>query len=62
MLDKVEEHAVENSGHSLTGAIPALSVIEVDDKYRKLAGHLLANVYIADSEEALQKQQWIYHY
>ena len=27
---------------------------EVDDKYRKLAGHLLANVYIADSEEALQ--------
>jgi len=54
MLDKVEEHAVENQGHTLQGAIPALSVIEVDDKYRSLAGHLLANVYIADSEEALQ--------
>ena len=54
MLDKVEEHAVENQGHTLQGAIPALSVIEVDDKYRSLAGHLLANVFIADSEEALQ--------
>ncbi|MES1217638.1 MAG: chromosome segregation protein SMC [Bacteroidota bacterium] len=54
MLDKVEEHALENSGHTLQGAIPALSVIEVDDKYQKLAGHLLSNVYIADSEEALQ--------
>ena len=54
MLDKVQEHAVDNSGHVLSGGIPALSVIEVEDKYRKLAEHLLGNVYIADSEEALQ--------
>jgi chromosome segregation protein len=54
MLDKVEEHAVITSDHVLGGAIPALTVIEVEDKYRKLAEHLLTNVYIADSEEALQ--------
>ncbi len=54
MLEKVNEHAVEATDHILSGAIPALSVIEVDDKYRKLAEHLLGNVYIADSEEALQ--------
>ncbi|MBL7762351.1 MAG: chromosome segregation protein SMC, partial [Chitinophagaceae bacterium] len=54
MLDKVREHAVDNNGHVLSGGIPALSVIEVEDKYRKLAEHLLGNVYIADSEEALQ--------
>lgn len=54
MLDKVAEHAVNTSDHVLGGAIPALNVIEVEDKYRKLAEHLLTNVYIADSEEALQ--------
>ncbi|MBS1610039.1 MAG: chromosome segregation protein SMC, partial [Bacteroidetes bacterium] len=54
MLDKVAEHAVNTSDHVLGGAIPALNVIEVEDKYRKLAEHLLSNVYIADSEEALQ--------
>ena len=54
MLDKVDQHALETSGHEFEGAIPALQVIEVDDKYRKLAEHLLGNVYIADSEEALQ--------
>lgn len=54
LLNKFEEHAREASGHQLEGAIPALSVIEVDDRYRKLAEHLLGNVYIADSEDALQ--------
>src|SRR5439155_24053428 len=33
---------------------PALSVVDVEDKYRKLAEHLLSNVFIADSEDALQ--------
>ena len=40
--------------HQLEGAIPALSVVEVEEKYRKLAEHLLSNVFIADSEDALQ--------
>ncbi len=38
----------------LEGAIPAISVIEVEEKYRKLAEHLLKNVFIAGSEEVLQ--------
>ena len=40
--------------HHLEQAIPALSVVEVDDRYKKLAEHLLSNVYIADNEEVLQ--------
>ncbi len=39
---------------SVQGAIPALNVVEVDEKYRKLAEYLLGNVFIADSEDALQ--------
>lgn len=47
------EHAPEE--HSpLNGAISALSVVDVEPKYRKLAEHLLANVFIADNEDALQ--------
>lgn len=51
LLDKIE--GAQNSGHSLDGALSALSVVEVDDKYRKLAEHLLSNVFIAEGEEAL---------
>ncbi len=40
--------------HLLQGAIPALSVVDVEEKYRKLAAYLLQDVYIADSEDALQ--------
>ena len=39
--------------HSIPGAIPALSVVEVDEKYRKLAEHLLNNVFIAENDEVL---------
>ena len=35
------------------GTIPALSVIEVDDKYSNLAKHLLGNVFIAENDDAL---------
>src|SRR5688500_19428115 len=31
-----------------------MNVIEVDDKYRKLAEYLLSNVFIAENEEALE--------
>ncbi len=34
-------------------AIPAMEVIEVDEQYRKLAEHLLGNVFIAENEDAL---------
>jgi chromosome segregation protein len=34
--------------------IKALDVIEVDDQYKKLAEHLLANVFIAENDEAIE--------
>jgi chromosome segregation protein len=51
LLDKLNETPVETHDHaSLQGAISALDVIEIDEKYRNLARHLLANVIIADNE------------
>jgi chromosome segregation protein len=44
----------ERPPHTLEGGIPALSVVDVEEKYRKLAEHLLGNVYIADNEDVLQ--------
>ena len=40
--------------HQPEGTIPALSVIEIDGKYSKLAAQLLGNVYIAESDTALE--------
>ena len=54
LLDKVNQGDAVVSSHQLEGAIPALSVVEVEEKYKKLAEHLLGNVFIADSEDALQ--------
>jgi chromosome segregation protein len=62
LLDKIQNHDLldrrdlqENEEvYRLEGAIPALSVIDVEEKYRKLAEHLLGNVFIADNEDALQ--------
>ena len=62
LLDKIQNHDFQDfkdseeiqEAHKLEGAIPALSVIDVEEKYKKLAEHLLGNVFIADNEEALQ--------
>jgi chromosome segregation protein len=54
LLDKVNNNEAALSSHQLEGGISALSVVEVEEKYRKLAEHLLGNVFIADSEDALQ--------
>lgn len=40
--------------HQPANTIAAISVIEVDDQYKKLAEHLLANVFIAENDEALE--------
>ncbi|MBS1512188.1 MAG: chromosome segregation protein SMC [Bacteroidetes bacterium] len=40
--------------HQPDGTIPALSVVEIDGKYANLAKHLLGNVFIAESEDALR--------
>ncbi len=53
LLDKVNGNDTPGTSHQLEGGIPALSVVEVDDKYRKLAEHLLSNVYIADNDGVL---------
>ncbi|MFZ1530112.1 MAG: chromosome segregation protein SMC [Ferruginibacter sp.] len=45
---EVEKH------HQPDGTIPALSVVEIDAKYAKLAESLLGNVFIAENEEALR--------
>jgi chromosome segregation protein len=53
LLDKINGVSAGDR-HQPDGTIPALDVIEVDGAYRKLAEHLLANVFIADDETALE--------
>lgn len=52
LLDNVQETSDE--AHAPEGTIPAMEVIEVDGVFKKLAQQLLGNVFIADSEAALQ--------
>ena len=53
LLDQLNEANVLETSTPLA-TIPALNVIEVDEKYRSLANYLLANVFIADNEDALK--------
>jgi len=53
LLDKVNEAEDHLFPHPMQDMIPALDVIEVDDKYRKLAKNLLSNVFIAENDAAL---------
>ena len=53
LLDRVSGAAADVS-HGGEGLVPAMSVIEVDDTFRKLAEHLLGNVFIAENEEAME--------
>lgn len=53
LLDKLKSEA-SGSGHKIDNTIPALDVIEIDEKYRSLAQHLLGNVFIAENESALE--------
>ncbi len=53
LLDKIDAQP-EQTPHGHEGLIPAMQVIEVDDNYRKLAEHLLGNVFIAADEQALE--------
>jgi len=50
LLDKFGQ---ADKAHQPNGTIPALDVVEIDGAYEKLAQHLLGNVFIAESEEAL---------
>lgn len=51
LLDKLAEN--QNTFHQPNNTIKALDVIEVDEQYSKLAQHLLANVFIAENDEAI---------
>jgi chromosome segregation protein len=51
MLEKFTDNRVET--HQPADTIKAMDVIEVDEQYRKLAEYLLANVYIAENDEAI---------
>lgn len=53
LLDQINSKANATNTHTLAGAIAALQVVEVEEPYQKLAEHLLGNVYIAETEEAL---------
>ncbi len=54
LMDKLAEFNFDNPHGAVDGTIPAMSVVEVDEKYRPLANYLLSNVLIAESEDALQ--------
>jgi chromosome segregation protein len=53
MLDKLNGVPTEYELHEIVGTIPALTVVEYDNKYSALVKYLLGNVLIAESEEAL---------
>ncbi len=53
LLDKLNAIEEEPAVHAPAGTKPVVDVIEVDEQYRKLADHLLGNVYIAEDEQAL---------
>ncbi|MEO6844857.1 MAG: chromosome segregation protein SMC [Ginsengibacter sp.] len=42
-----------SSSAAVPNTIPALSVIEIDEKYQHLASYLLGNVFIAENDEVL---------
>ncbi|MEP7253138.1 MAG: chromosome segregation protein SMC, partial [Ginsengibacter sp.] len=54
LLDKLNAFENTNATEVVADTIPAMNVIEVDDKYRPLATYLLGNVFIAENEQALQ--------
>ncbi|MEO9144605.1 MAG: chromosome segregation protein SMC [Ginsengibacter sp.] len=55
-LNSIEDRSLKE----VSNTVPALSVIEIEEKYRHLAGYLLGNVFIAESEEALQNNSGNY--
>jgi chromosome segregation protein len=55
LLDKLNETPVmAHESSAIQGAIAAIDVIEIDEKYKSLARYLLSNVIIAENEDALQ--------
>ncbi len=55
MLDKL--NGWKNDGQQPANTLKAMDVIEVDDKYYKLAQYLLGNVFIAENDEAIENSE-----
>ncbi len=53
LLDALKSVQPANTA-TIQGAVPALSVIEVDQQYKELADYLLGNVFIAESTDAIE--------
>ena len=54
LLDQLSNNHTQQF-HQPNFTIKALDVIEVDEQYKKLAEHLLGNVFIAENDEAIEK-------
>jgi chromosome segregation protein len=54
LLDRINEATLVAPDHRPEGTMAALDVIEVEEQYRKLAEQLLSNVFIANTDDALQ--------
>jgi chromosome segregation protein len=54
LLDQLNSNENKENHEALSNAIPALNVIEIDEKYERLANFLLGNVFIAENERALE--------
>ncbi len=55
LLDKLNGvPQAQEALHEIPGTLPALDVVEYDQRYRNLVQYLLGNVLIAENEEALQ--------
>ncbi|MEO8960833.1 MAG: chromosome segregation protein SMC [Ginsengibacter sp.] len=55
LLDQLNSRETNSITQELPNTIPALNVIEIDSKYKKLAVYLLSNVFIAENELALEE-------
>ncbi len=54
LLDQLNSNENKITNEVVSDAIPALQVIEIDEKYERLANFLLGNVFIAENEQALE--------
>jgi len=56
ILSKFENYR-QKSRQAISNAIPALDVVEIDDKYKKLAAFLLDNVYLIPEAQFSESEQ-----
>ncbi len=60
LLDQLNSRESNSVVGNIPNTIPALSVIEIDNTYKKLADYLLANVFIAEDGQVLEEDNEAY--